>query len=278
MLEPVTIVIPIWKTELTKYEEISFRQSLSILNDFEFSIVTYKRLDLHPVLKLVDEYDVRCRIIHFPKRYFACIAGYNQLMVSVRFYSKFLNYKYILICQLDCFVFKDELRYWLDQGYSYIGAPWLQGFRKAAEDAPIIGVGNGGFSLRQVRDHLRALFSFHYIESPHRLFTHFVACRDGTFPGQLLLLLTKLTIKNNTFFLFNDGGANEDFFWGNTVKDFPWFSVPDWKVAAHFSVEVQPKRFLAMLSEMPFGCHAWWSYDFDFWKPYIEKFGHNLDS
>src|SRR5262249_21397293 len=31
--------------------------------------------------------------------------------------------------------------------YDYIGAPWFEGWERAPIDAPIIGVGNSGFSL-----------------------------------------------------------------------------------------------------------------------------------
>jgi hypothetical protein len=60
----------------------------------------------------------------FPKRYFENIEGYNELLLSASFYERFLDTKYILIYQLDAFVFKDELQEWCDKGYDYI-APWI---------------------------------------------------------------------------------------------------------------------------------------------------------
>jgi hypothetical protein len=41
----------------------------------------------------------------FPKRYFENIEGYNELLLSASFYERFLDTKYILIYQLDAFVF-----------------------------------------------------------------------------------------------------------------------------------------------------------------------------
>ena len=32
----------------------------------------------------------------------------------------------MLIYQLDAFVFQDDLAYWCQQNYDYIGAPWLR--------------------------------------------------------------------------------------------------------------------------------------------------------
>ena len=28
---------------------------------------------------------------------------------------------------------------------------------------------------------------------------------------------------------------------------------------------------------LPFGCHAWFRYDLEFWRPHIEAFGHDLE-
>ena len=49
-----------------------------------------------------------------------------NLMLSPFFYESFLDFKYVLIHQLDVFIFKDELNYWCNQNYDYIGAPWFK--------------------------------------------------------------------------------------------------------------------------------------------------------
>jgi hypothetical protein len=128
----------------------------------------------------------------------------------------------------------------------------------------VIGVGNGGFSLRKVSDHLRVLLSFSWIDTNHL----FVV--DRNFFKRILL--------NNTFFILNDFQLNEDIFWGVISKrNFPWFKIPEWKIAAQFSVEVQPRYFFEVNNHtLPFGCHAWWRYDLEFWKPHIEQFGYKL--
>jgi len=57
----------------------------------------------------------------------------------------FGKYDYILIYQTDCWVFEDNLDYFVELEYDWYGAPWYQ---------PHIGltnvVGNGGFSLRKI--------------------------------------------------------------------------------------------------------------------------------
>ena len=55
------------------------------------------------------------------------VGTYNQMMVERDFYKRFVEYEYILIYQLDAFVFRDELEQFCDYGYDYIGAPWIKG-------------------------------------------------------------------------------------------------------------------------------------------------------
>src|ERR1044071_9510110 len=88
--------------------------------------------------------------------------------MSEPFYRAFEEYDYILIYQLDCLVFSNALEAWCHKGYDYIGAPWferwhqLRSERSAYPDEIVEGfgaVGNGGFSLRNVRAALDVLAS-----------------------------------------------------------------------------------------------------------------------
>jgi hypothetical protein len=69
--------------------------------------------------------NVTIQISYFPEAYFKNISGYNKLLLSPVFYSRFIDYKYICICQFDTFIFRDELSYWCKKSYDYIEAPWL---------------------------------------------------------------------------------------------------------------------------------------------------------
>lgn len=44
-------------------------------------------------------------------------------MLEADFYRRFGKYKYMLIYQLDAFVFSDKLLDFCEMGYDYIGAP-----------------------------------------------------------------------------------------------------------------------------------------------------------
>lgn len=242
--ENIGIVIPVWKENLTEFEEVSLLQCCFILKKYTFCIITWSGLDLSRYISILENGSIKFRVLFFNKRFFLNIVTYNRLMLSVDFYIRLIFFKYILIYQLDCFVFRDEIALWIRSGYSYIGAPWLQGYSLAKYGASVIGVGNGGLSLRCVVDHLRVLLSFSYIKYP----------------------FSEKNISNK---------YNEDIFWGCVSRKKIWFKIPDWKIAVKFSIEVQPRYFFELNNkELPFGCHAWWRYDLDFWKPYIENFGH----
>lgn len=274
----VAVVVPIWQEELSEFEKISFQQCCSILSNYTFHLVTYKSLRLDNYIKLLEEKSVDYKFTYFGRKSFGSVDSYSKLMLSVSFYRRFLSYKYVLIYQLDCFVFRDELEQWIAKGYSYIGAPWLKGYNYALSGATIEGVGNGGFSLRNVGDHMRVLLSFSYIKEPKLFLKETDSISYTRVPLTLSTYLQDSTVRNNTFFLFNNWSQYEDVFWGKiAARNFSWFTVPEYQIAAQFSVEVQPKMFFEMNSSViPFGCHAWWTYDLDFWKPYIEEFGYSL--
>ena len=78
-------------------------------------------------------------------------------MLSSVFYQEFEQYQYVLIAQTDSLVFSDDLNIWAEKGYSYIGAPWFEGYTQPTQPLRLTAVGNGGFSLRNVQDFLRVL-------------------------------------------------------------------------------------------------------------------------
>ena len=115
------------------------------------------------------------KVESFSDEYFASLRGYNKLVLDELFYMRFLKYQYMLIYQLDAFVFKDELLLWAEKGYDYIGAPWippkhsyltlrgrlkiqlkyfiytlLNDDRRKLKKYCNYQVGNGGFSLRKI--------------------------------------------------------------------------------------------------------------------------------
>jgi hypothetical protein len=259
-MNKAAIVIPFYKNSLTSDEKISLSQGLHILDGHPIIAIKPQFLDL----SFLNDIKFN-QVISFENKYFQDIHGYNQLMLSPMFYKEFLPYKYILIYQLDAFVFSDQLQYWCDQNYDYIGAPWLypennavlhlintfKSFLFGTLNWQIKGVpkkkqfynkvGNGGFSLRKVQKFYDMSIKF------SELAAQYLAKQKHEF--------------------------NEDIFWSiaiNRTKNN--LHIPKYKTALKFAFETLPERAYNLNHhELPFGCHAW-EKELDFWKPHMQKF------
>jgi hypothetical protein len=118
----VAVVIPFYKPTLTDHERISLQQCHKTLANYPIIAVKPQSLVLPGEVAGYSFYN----IISFNDEYFKSIQGYNRLMLSAAFYEAFIQYEYILIYQLDAFVFKDELSFWCNQDIDYVGAPWMR--------------------------------------------------------------------------------------------------------------------------------------------------------
>lgn len=254
-MDLVTIVIPIYKETINSSEQLSLSQCLRILRNYPITFIAPVELDLSFYRDLCGHL-IPFQFKYFPKEYFKDITGYNKLMLSAQFYGAFFNYKFMLIYQLDAYVFSDELQYWCNQNYDFIGAPhvahynrlgeiqflknYTRGLRLVNKISPfkhqISNVGNGGFSLRKIKK-----------------------CY------WLVKLLKKQISQWDT--------NNEDGFfkyWGNVL--YPLFKLPPDDIALRFSIETQPKMSLRKLyGKLPFGCHAFEKYEWQIWKQFIQK-------
>ncbi|KUJ60554.1 hypothetical protein AR687_17435 [Flavobacteriaceae bacterium CRH] len=239
----VKIVIPVYKEYFGELEEKSFLQCLKVLKDYEIVIVHPEGLD-HSYLSKMDN---RITAHSFSKRYFASIDGYNELLLSSEFYETFLNSEYILIYQLDAFVFKDELLKWCNKGYDYIGAPWIatthksfgmnffnkvvrkfRSKKKNDREQIFFKAGNGGFSLRKTAPHFA-------IAKKYQQF-----------------IFDFLNEKEKKIY------AIEDVFWSIKAPEFDVnFRIPDYKEAVFFAIDRKPDLALKLTNnELPFGCHG----------------------
>lgn len=267
----VVILIIVYKKEISPLEAISLEQCVKVLARHPVRLVCPEGLDVGAYRCIAKDIEVD----FINKKWFASYSTCNRLRIEPFLYKKYRDYEFILFYELDAFAFRDDLEYWCNKDYDYIGAPWFEDFRAGNVDSRLIGVGNGGFSLRKTRSLLKALHAFSWILNPVDRFKR-------EFPQNKLKavreLLKNATVRNNSFFLFNDYPAQEDIFWGICIKrNFDWFKVAPIGEAIKFSFEVQPKLLYDMNNQqLPFGCHAWWRYDFEFWKPFIESEGYSL--
>lgn len=229
----VSIVIPVYKASLSPSEAKSLAQCLEVLGGHPIRLIAPTGLD-------TSAYD-RCAgrplpIEYFDAAYFRSVSGYSKLLLSKAFYQRFKAYEYILIYQLDAWVFSDTLLSWCRRSYDYIGAPWLEAPPAPAGTPALLNlskrlknkVGNGGLSLRRVRAHMR--------------WAPWVS------------------------FIFKFIPKNEDLLWTLFVP----FKKPTAPEALRFAFELNPAHSYQLNQEqLPFGCHAWEKYDAGFWKKFI---------
>ena len=284
MKPTAVILITIDKEKPEIYEEISLQQCFKVLGRYPIQLICPKELNIAYYQKLIPQ----ASFDFIDGSWLSSYMNLNLLKVMPFLYKRYRQYDYILFHDLNSFVLKDELIEWCEKGYSYIGSPWLEGGEFAQPNSLFTGVGNGGFSLRKVADHLKAINSFSYIERPIELWQRFKDASPIRKPYAFFDIIERLTIRNNTHRWFNDWIGirddnmfwlrQEETFWGIVInRNFKWFSVPQPMEALSFSFEVQP-QYLYELNDrqLPFGCHGWWKYGFEFWQPLIRDFGYDV--
>lgn len=256
----VKVIIPIYKAKLNEFEKVSLDRSYQVLQNHPLTIIKPQSLAINSLLA---EYP-RLTVEEFNDSYFKSISGYNRLMLSPEFYRRFSNCQYILICQLDAYVFTDELTKWCDKDYDYIGAPWLvrpiykfpllalaswikkqycDFFRCPNSQITNFKVGNGGFSLRKVSSHLQATSKL--TSTIEEYLSH---------------------TKNHIF--------NEDVFFSTEVNRHGLnFSYPTYLEALQFSFDKYPALCYKLNNrQLPFGCHSWYKRRMKkFWFPIIQN-------
>ncbi|MDB5280351.1 MAG: hypothetical protein JWR61_5306 [Ferruginibacter sp.] len=267
-MQPVVVVIPVYNPNPSASELFSFKQCFNILNQYPIIILAPDNMDL----KKYEDTVAGFKTISIPPVWQSGLLEYNKLKVSTFFYELFKEYEYLLTYELDAFVFKNELQYWWKRSFDYIGAPWFEGLASPISNN-IIGVGNSGFSLRNVQSCLRILKRIHYLKS----------LRTFWFKSRLQALIRFSTILSGlkTYFhiqsiseldqLFFDNELNEDFYWTRAVaKAFDDYRVAPIDDACKFSFDANPAfLFKRNKGELPFGCHAWERHEPEFWKQFI---------
>ncbi len=255
----VCVVTPTVRATLDADERLSFDRMNARLAAFDRWIVAPRSLRL-------DYGDGASGVIRVPDAAMGSLAAYNRLMLTPWFYRIFAGYRCVLIHQLDCLVFRDDLEAWCARGWSYLGAPWYG--RRGRRD--LKAVGNGGLSLRRVDDALAVLESdrFHPWAAATQQIRHFAAPRRLR---PLLSALGRARRESGPLPLaqrFADlYGRPEDEFWAYAARFFhPGFRLPAPRDALGFAFEARPRTGYAMLGDrLPFGCHAWARMDRQFW-------------
>ncbi len=267
----VTVTIPVYSERPTATEIASLKQCTVMLGNHPIVLFVPRGLSLsnydltHPTISVI-EVDP----IHLSSR-----EHYSAYMLQQNFYQLFIDSEYILIYQLDAWVFRDELAEWCSRGYHYIGAPWV---RNRSGELVIIGVGNGGFSLRHVNKSIEVLDVVESYRSDPDRANEFI----NSVTLDSLRTITKSFIQYNPYDITSIGKFTdaengkclypEDGYWANVASIFVSdFIIPAPDIAWKFSMEGEaPTLYERNNNSLPFGCHAWMHCTPEFWYPHIK--------
>jgi hypothetical protein len=238
------VVVPVYRDFTDGYEAVSLKRCFEVLGEYDIVFVAPENLNM----KAYEKFG-KSRTEFFAGGFFSSVKAYSQLLTAPEFYERFLPYEFMLIHQLDVFVFSDELSLWCDKGYDYIGPPWTDTawmhelgakWRIPFLHKILRRTGNGGFSLRRVRAFYRFARLYRFATKRMKL--------------------------------------NEDVIWSNHPLSFPpFFSVAPYREALAFGFEMHPERSFAENGyRLPFGVHAWQKHQPDFWRPFFADLGYAI--
>ena len=257
-IREVAVVVPIYRDYLSDEEQISLQSIVEVLGSYPLVWVKPASLRLERVGKMFPQLKEE----NFDDAFFTDIHAYNTLMLSPEFYERFTAYRYILIAQLDTYIFPDQLQAWCARGYDYVGAPWIvrdiyrhplmrlcSAIKKryceatGKPNSQVTGnkVGNGGLSLRKVESHLRVTRQLRHIIAQY------------------------LTHRRHHLF-------NEDVFFAlEPNRHGMAFRYPTCAEALRFSFDKHPAYcYKKNGNQLPFGCHGWSKKRMlKFWRPII---------
>lgn len=264
------ILIFAHKPQIEWFEEIGLLQCFKILGRHPIRLVCPEGLDVRAYQSLVPsiEFDF------IPAHWLSSLRSYNRLKILPFLYERYSGYEYMLTHELDAFVFRDELEFWCDQGWDYIGAPWFDGHGNSTLSArPIPGV-NSGFSLRRIATMMRTLKSWKLIRPVGEVFREWQRDSNRSLRA-FWWLIRGVTFRNCFHHRVNGFTDNEDMFWSSAGSRISGFRLANPAAAARFSFECNPERlFRENESKLPFGCHKWTEHEPSFWAPWIRAQGY----
>lgn len=187
---------------------------------------------------------------------------FGELMTNHKFYGRFREFEYILICHMDAFVFYDELERWCAYGYDYIGSFIYNRFWTGRRSLTHKLMGfktpeyysNGGFALKRVTGFYNVTSRFRYYINLYHWIRRLRkrGFLDDIFTCELFPnLSSKFSVAPKS--LSQQFGAAYE---GWEENDLPFAN------SEH--------------NALIFGCHGWIQYNQKFWLPYIRKCGYNV--
>lgn len=270
-LLPASVVIPYYRTELSPAERVSLDRCMQVLGKHPIVLVAPESLDLTTI---TDVYP-RLNVETFPAGYFTSVKAYNRLLLSPEFYARFARYEYMLIHQLDAFVFSDQLLDWCRRGYDYVGAPWLPDDRIPTSWRLLTAAVRRRwfrFTRRQYRNR----------SGDHHAQQHYASGNGGFSLRRVHTMRTVLEKLNDRAEPYRQGTrepwAEDVFFCVEANRYRQNVRVPGFRESLWFSWERQPATLRHFTNgALPFGCHAWDQFHRDDWRPIFATLGYALD-
>lgn len=269
--QPACIVVPVYRTALSRSELVSLDRCVAILGKHPIILATPDTIDIAPLSRRHPQLSNES----FPASYFASITDYNRLLLADEFYARFARYDYMLVYQLDAFVFADQLLAWCAREYDYVGAPWIpNGSAPGALQLSWAAIRRRYFRLtnRQYRNR----------EGDHHGQQHYAAGNGGFSLRRIATMREVLLRMPGRVEAYRQGTRRpwaEDVFFSVEANRYRrHVRIPGFREAAQFAWETFPSvaaRYCS--SPLPFGCHAWDKLHRDEWRPVFAGLGYAID-
>lgn len=269
MKSKVIIAIIAHKEDLSPQEKASLKQCHQVLGKYPIKLICPQGLNVDQYKKVVPNADFEFIDPKWQSNY----RMFNRLKIEPLLYEKFKEYDHLLYYELDAWVFRDELEYWCEKPYDFIGAPWIEEVNNGKPEFYPVG-GNGGMSLRNIKAHL-ALWTIDKKLRTNSEVLHDYRKLHGVFGTVLrfpFVIAKLLGYKNNVQYFLKTTALNEDIFWCREAGKFdPGFRVAPADLEYKFAFEKEPSLLYELNEKkLPFACHAWQKYDPEFWAQFIK--------
>ncbi|WP_245826399.1 DUF5672 family protein [Spirosoma rigui] len=274
MYNQVAIIIPVYRPEPDETEKMSLRQCLSVLGGYPIIFFCGHSFNCSAYERFASDHGVVYQKRTFPDGFFTSKETYNALCLQKAFYTAFADYEFILIYQLDAWVFRDELASWCAKAYDYIGAPYPTDFDAPLDEVVFSTVGNGGFSLRRTKPIINLLSTYRRMKNWSELLDAY-APRTRQNPLFYLYVLIRYAGYRNTISYLKKGKWEDNFF-SEVGRLTSYLRIPKAEEALMFSFEYKPSAAFAQnKGQLPFGCHGWTWIEYEtFWHHHIGEIAH----
>lgn len=253
MKKKVVIVVPIYR-DFTPTERVSFEQGIKVLSDYTFNLLHPRRFSVEGIMATYGD-RVQLTETALADEHFTSVASYSDLLLTEAFYQLYADYEFMLIYQLDAYVFENRLEEWLAKGYDYVGAPWIPSeyWWKATVGRLVCCLRNLGAT---------DLTRIHYSNK-------YFAVGNGGFSLRRIETMRQVMADDRE--LIARCPYYEDFYISQVATLTHTLRLPSWREALKFSFEQSLQHcFRLNHHQLPFGCH-YWSHE-----KYYKRFWHRF--